>query len=81
MFSIDDSNADDYTLINLDLTSFSEVGHTHEITDVNNLETRLEAIESSLTNILNLVDNYLNFGSWRVRNFSSSRPWMGVPFF
>ena len=34
MFSIEDSNTVD--VINLNLTSFSEVGHTHEISDVDN---------------------------------------------
>ena len=51
MFSIEDSNTDD--VINLNLTSFSEVGHTHEITDVNKLETKLDII-------MNLV-NSINF--------------------
>ena len=47
MFSVDDANADDDP-INLDLTNYSEVGHTHEITDVINLEERLEAIEQAI---------------------------------
>ena len=59
MFSVNDANDDDDT-INLNLNTYSEVGHTHEISDVNNLEARLEAIESSLTTILDLVNN-LNF--------------------
>ena len=51
MFSVDDANADDDP-INLDLSNYSEVGHTHEITDVNNLEARLEAIEAKLNTLL-----------------------------
>ena len=50
MFSIEDSNTDD--VINLNLTSFPEVGHTHEITDVNNLETKLDTI----TNLVNSIN-------------------------
>ena len=49
MFSIEDSNTD--AVINLSLTSFSEVGYTHEITDVNNLETRLDVIEQSIESL------------------------------
>ena len=45
MFSIDDAKDDDDTVINLNLTSFSEVGHTHEITDVNNLARSLQDLE------------------------------------
>ena len=51
MFSLEDSNTDN--IINLNLTSFSEVGHTHEITDVNNLETKLDTIHN-LVNSINL---------------------------
>ena len=55
MFSIDDANADDDP-INLDLTNYSEIGHTHEITDVNDLEELLERIESIIE--LSQSDSY-----------------------
>ena len=62
MFSIDDANYDEDEPIKLDLENYSEVGHTHVITDVINLEDRLEAIEAKLDNMLNLINNYINLG-------------------
>ena len=51
MFSVDDATADPEPLT-IDLKNYAELGHTHEITDVNNLEERLEAIEEKLNTIL-----------------------------
>ena len=42
--------------IELDISNYAEIGHKHEITDVNNLEERLEAIESQLKTIQTTLD-------------------------
>ena len=39
MFSIEDSSTDD--VINLDLTSFSEIGHTHESSSITDLKSTI----------------------------------------
>ena len=43
--------------IELDISNYTEIGHKHEITDVNNLEERLEAIESQLKSTLILLQS------------------------
>ena len=55
MFSIDDT-IDTGEPIELDLSNYSELGHKHDILDINNLEERLEAIESQLKTIQSTLD-------------------------
>ena len=56
MFSIDDT-IDTGEPIELDLSNYSELGHKHNIVDINNLEERLEDIESKLTQLTSLIDS------------------------
>lgn len=55
MFSIDDT-IDTGEPIELDLSNYSELGHKHDILDINNLEERLEAIESKLTQLIESIN-------------------------
>ena len=71
MFSIDDT-IDTGEPIELDLSNYSELGHKHDILDINNLEERLEAIESKLTQLIESINEPTINNSTR-NNFLFSR--------
>ena len=71
MFSIDDT-IDTGEPIELDLSNYSELGHKHDILDINNLEERLEAIESKLTQLIESI-NESTINNSTKNNFLFSR--------
>lgn len=62
MFSINDT-IDSGEPIELDLSNYSEIGHKHEISDVNNLEERLEEISNRLTQIESKIQALESFNN------------------
>lgn len=51
MFSINDT-LDTGEQVEIQIANYSEVGHKHEISDVNNLENRLASIEEKLSQLM-----------------------------
>ena len=62
MFSINDT-IDSGEPIELDLSNYSEIGHKHEISDVNNLEEKLEEISNRLTQIESKIQALESFNN------------------
>lgn len=62
MFSINDT-IDSGEPIELDLSNYSEIGHKHEISDVNNLEEKLEDISNRLTQIESKIQALESFNN------------------
>ena len=58
MFSINDAE-DTGEEVEIQVKNYAEIGHTHEISEVNGLEERLKAIEAKL-NSKNQALNILN---------------------